>query len=73
MSCLQRTFDRRSPQLRQELARFESDVKAFQRAVAPRSVLVSSKRRGHSLHIVVIAADVKQPTVKTNTLESWRP
>ncbi|MEW5740240.1 MAG: hypothetical protein AB1938_15010 [Myxococcota bacterium] len=73
MATLERTFDKRSPAIRQELAHFEAELKQLERAVAPHSLLVNTTRRGHLLHICVISAQVKQATHGTSTLEPWRP
>jgi hypothetical protein len=73
MATLERTFDKRSPTVKQELASFQAELQDLERAVAPHALLVNTSRRGHLLHITVISAQVKQAVTGGSTLEPWRP
>lgn len=69
---IHRTFDRRSKQLDSQLAKFQSEVQAMERRVAPAVLVTRSRRDGNFLHVTVLAAvKASAAVVTSNSVEQW--
>lgn len=74
MATLERTFDKRSKTVKQELAAFEQELFDFGQRVAPASIVTRTKRQGPLLTISVMSGLVKQaPKSSGNFVEAWKP
>lgn len=77
MARLERTFDRRSKSVKQELAAFQEEVADFERRHAPAAIITRTKREGPLLHLSVMSAKLahgpKPASSAGNWVEAWKP
>ncbi|MDX2008655.1 MAG: hypothetical protein SFW67_00610 [Myxococcaceae bacterium] len=74
MASLERTFDRKSPALEQELAAFQTELMAFAQQVAPATLITRKTRKGSRYTITVMSGRVLTATRSTShTVEAWKP
>lgn len=73
MAILERVFDRCSATLRDDLAAFEGEVKAFEQRIAPASTVVQTLRSGQQLRITILSADVRAGSNTSSWIEPWKP
>lgn len=76
MPRLERTFDRRSKTVKQDVAAFQRDLAEFERSVAPAALITRTKREGPLLHVSVMSAKLVSAPVTPATaswVETWKP
>lgn len=73
MAILERVFDKRSKTVRDELAAFEHEVRAFEQRIAPASTIVRTQQDGRRLRVTVLSAEVRSTGGGTSWVEPWRP
>ncbi|MBL8923935.1 MAG: hypothetical protein JNJ54_34080 [Myxococcaceae bacterium] len=76
MARLEKTFDRRSKTVKQEVAAFQRELAEFERSVAPAAIITRTKRAGHLLHISAMSAQLATSPAATSSnswVEPWRP
>lgn len=76
MPRLEKTFDRRSKTVKQDVAAFQRELAEFERSVAPAAIITRTRREGHLLHVSAMSAKLAAaPTASapSSWVEPWRP
>lgn len=76
MPRLEKTFDRRSKTVKQDVAAFQRELAEFERSVAPNAIITRTKREGHLLHVSAMSAKfaAAPPTsAPSSWVEPWKP